>query len=341
MDLRERDGGGFDTLEIAAQEAIRRRSRLEREARGLGGERGPVLPGEREDAENAARRQHALRAVQVRAQRADGDARGARPVEERQRLRGGAGRPIRILDARMPTPRAEMFAQELAAPRIEDADVQVAPLHGDALADPAGRHAVVRRLHLDTAIAVHAAAAVAVVPEGFERQRLQLRLLLGEHHLHLALRRPVDAGVGPARLALIEIRLGRREGLEAHPAERGLLRMADPRFDLALAIRVAHPARKGDDAVVDLSLLPRPGGENGRRLAYRRAAERPHEAPHEAPHARIATVEPVAIDEILPDGHRIPAAADSLDDQFAIGLAGTCGRRADRHRGDREQPAPP
>ncbi len=40
------------------------------------------------------------------------------------------------------------------------------------------------------------------------------------------------------------------ERLEAEPAQRGLLRVPDPRFHFALAIGIADATREGHDAVV-------------------------------------------------------------------------------------------
>ena len=42
----------------------------------------------------------------------------------------------------------------------------------------------------------------------------------------------------------------------------------------------------------------------------------------EAPHARIARREPVVVDQVLPDGHGVAPAAERVDDQVAVRLAG-------------------
>src|SRR4051812_33453540 len=118
-----------------------------------------------------------------------------------------------------------MLAQQASGLRIQEPDVQVIPLHLQASADPAGRGAVVRRLDFDAAIEMDSARAEAVIPKRLQRERAQRRALLGKHHRDLALRRAVDARVGPARLPLIEIRLRRVETLEALALQRRLLRM--------------------------------------------------------------------------------------------------------------------
>ena len=98
---------------------------------------------------------------------------------------------------------------------VEQPHVQVVPLHLDALADPAGRRAVVGGLDFDAAIEMDGALAEAVVAKRLERQRPQRGPLLGKHRGDLALRRAVDARVGPVRLPAIEIGLRRLERLEA------------------------------------------------------------------------------------------------------------------------------
>jgi len=250
IDLFEGGGGDLHAFEVAPQKAVRRRARFEREVRGVFRECGPVFPRERQDAENAARREHALGAVDGVAHGADGCPRPARDVEERQCFRRRARGAIGVRDAMMPTARAEVFAQQLPGARVEDAHVEVVPLHGHALTDPAGWHAVIRGLDFHAAIEVDAPHAVAVVAKGLQRQRAQMRALLRKHRTHLALGRAMDARVRPARVPLIEVRLRGLHRLEAHPTQRGLLRVPDPRFHFAFPIRIAHAARERDDAVV-------------------------------------------------------------------------------------------
>ena len=69
---------------------------------------------------------------------------------------------------------------------------------------------------------MHGAAAVLVVAKRLERQRAERRTLLGEHGGDLALGRAVHAGIGPAPLPAVQIRLAVGEVLEAEAAQRRL-----------------------------------------------------------------------------------------------------------------------
>src|SRR6185312_8207308 len=104
--------------------------------------------------------------------------------------------------------------------------------------DPAWWCRVVRGLDLDAAIEMHGAHPVAVITKRLDWQRLERRPLLGKHDGDLPLRRAVDARIGPVGLPAIEVGLCLIERLEAEAAERRLLRVADPSFDLPLPIRI-------------------------------------------------------------------------------------------------------
>jgi hypothetical protein len=88
------------------------------------------------------------------AYRADLRASGLRAGEQGEDAARCPRGAIVVLDARPPARRPHMLAQELAGLGGEQADMQIVPLHLDALADPAGRRAVVRGLDLDAAIEV-------------------------------------------------------------------------------------------------------------------------------------------------------------------------------------------
>jgi hypothetical protein len=115
-----------------------------------------------------------------------------------------------------------MLPQQLPGCRIEQADVQIVPLHGNAAADPAWRRAVVRGVNLDAAIEMDRPHPEAVIAKRLKGHRLQRGLLLGKHRRHLALRGAVDAGVGPARVPAIKIGLRLIERLEARIPRSGV-----------------------------------------------------------------------------------------------------------------------
>src|SRR4029079_11148049 len=125
---------------------------------------------------------------------------GLRAGEERHRARGRTCRSIVVVQPMPAAWGAEMLAQQLTGLGPDQSDVQIVPLHLDALADPAGRCAVVRRLDFDAAIEMDRPLTLARIAKGFERKRAERGLLFGKHGRDLPLRRAVDARVGPARL---------------------------------------------------------------------------------------------------------------------------------------------
>jgi len=96
--------------------------------------------------------------------------------------------------------------------------VVIVPLDGHHAPEPAGRRRIVGAGDFDAAVEVDGARAVLVVPKRLDGQRLQLRLLLGEHGGDLALGRAVDAGIRET-LARLDVLLHRVEGRVA-PRER-------------------------------------------------------------------------------------------------------------------------
>jgi len=128
--------------------------------------------------------------------------------------------------------------------------VVIVPLDGERAAEPARRRRVVGAGDFDVAVEMHGARPVLVVAKRLERQRSEVRLLLGEHGGDLALGGAVDTGVGPARVPAIEIGLRLLQAFEAQALERRGLGVADGGLDLALAIGVADATGQRDDAVM-------------------------------------------------------------------------------------------
>ena len=250
VDLPQREGRDGPTVEVTAQEAVGGHAEFKRGGGGLFGDGGTVLPGEGEDAENAADAGGAVVAVDVVTDRSDG---GTGPLgggEQGEGLGRRPGGPVLIGDAMPAAGRAQVLAKQFAGAGVEQPDVGPVPLDVDAAADPARRCGVVGRGDLDAAVEMHGALAVLVVAKRFERQSHERRALFGKHGGDLALGGAVDAGVSPAPLPAVQIRLGVVEALEAQTVQRGFLRVADAGLDLALAVGVADAARQGDGAVV-------------------------------------------------------------------------------------------
>ena len=207
IDLAQRQRHWQTAFEIPTEKAVRRHAEIERRFRGVVDDGRAVFLGEGEDAEHAPHPGGAFVLVDVRADGADVHAGRRRASEKRDRAGRRARRPVVVVQTMPAAWRAQMLAQQLPRLRGEQADVQIIPLHLDALPNPAGRGAVVRGLDLDAAIEVHGAFAVPVIAKRFERERPERGLLLGKHHGDLPLRRAVDARVGPARLPAIQVRL--------------------------------------------------------------------------------------------------------------------------------------
>ena len=111
---------------------------------GLGGvldDGGAVFPGEREHAEDAADAGHAVVLVDVGADRADVGAGGLRARQKRQRRARRPRGAVVVVDLVLAAPGAQMLAQQLTRLRRQEPDVEIIPLHLDALAraSPAGR----------------------------------------------------------------------------------------------------------------------------------------------------------------------------------------------------------
>ncbi len=103
--------------------------------------------------------------------------------------------------------RAQMLAEERSRLRRQQSHMQVVPLPLDALAQPAGRRALVRGLDFDTAVEMYRALAVVVIAKRFDRQRPERQLFLRKHHGDLPPGRAVDPRVGPPCFPAIQIRM--------------------------------------------------------------------------------------------------------------------------------------
>ena len=97
----------------------------------------------------------------------------------------------------------------------------------------------------------------------------------------------------------------------ATPAQR---QNKQPRAAIFATIRIAHHRPR---AVVNLRLFTELGLDDRPRFRRYGAAQ----IAHESPHALVATREPVAVDQILPDSHRVSVALQLQRDQFTVRFA--------------------
>jgi len=97
----------------------------------------------------------------------------------------------------------------------------------------------------------------------------------------------------------------------ATPAQR---QDEQPRAPVLATVGIAHHRPR---AVVTLRLFTEFGLDD--RPRFRRCGT--VQIAHESPHALVATCEPMAVDKILPDSHRVPVALQLQRDQFTVRLA--------------------
>ena len=217
-------------------------------ASGVGGvvaKRGGVFLREGEDAENAAHTRCAFMLVDVGAHHADVRAGIRRACEQGDGARWRALGRTAAGGRRPAAWRTERSRQKRPGGGGGKRERQAVPLHLDALADPAGRCAVVRRFDFDAAIKMDGPLAVPVIAKRFDRRRPERRLLLGKHHSDLALRGPVDGGVAQAGFQAIKVSLGPLERLEAGAAGRGLRGGPTAGLTLAFGVGLANSDRGG------------------------------------------------------------------------------------------------
>jgi hypothetical protein len=134
----------------------------------------------------------------------------------------------------------QLLTQQLTLARIEQTHAPAVPLDLNLSADPARRRAVVSGFYFHTAIQMNCER----IPEA----RATGKAFLQQHGRYLALRRAVNACVGPAFFPLIQVGLRFFDAFEALPFEWSLLRVTDTAFTLPL--RSGSPTRQGMDCAV-------------------------------------------------------------------------------------------
>ena len=178
---------------------------------------------------------------------ADGVGLGEDPVRLARGIEQSLG--IRQLHRAL-TGRARMTADEGQGLCVADLDLVGVDAHEYARTDRRRARRIPRARDLHRGVVLHCAGALAEVPEGCERQGLEIRPLLLEHLLDLALGAAVDALRSPRLLPVRKERVLVVQGLEAPALQGGRLGMLDGVFHGALAVGVSHPRRVGDHPVV-------------------------------------------------------------------------------------------
>src|SRR5690242_11185073 len=90
---------------------------------------------------------------------------------------------------------------------MEDANIELIPLHVDLSSDPARRQAVIGGLDFDAAIEMYDPLAMLVIAERFQGQGQQGGFLFGKHGGDLPFGGAVDASIGTAGLPAVQIGL--------------------------------------------------------------------------------------------------------------------------------------
>jgi hypothetical protein len=108
-----------------------------------------------------------------------------------------------------------MLAQQQSVLGIENAHVQLIPLHIHFSPDPARWQAVVGSIDFDATVQIHAPLAVLVVAKRLQGKRQQGWFFFGKHGGHLSFGGAMNAGIGTACLPAIQIGLGLFQAFKA------------------------------------------------------------------------------------------------------------------------------
>ena len=107
----------------------------------------------------------------------------------------------------------------------------------------------------------------------------------------------------------------RSEGQQANTLATTAQRQnKQPRAPVLATVGIAHHRPR---AVVNLAFFASRSFDDRPRFRRCGAAQ----IAHESPHALVTTREPVAVDQILPDSHRVPATLQLQRDQFTVRFA--------------------
>src|SRR5580658_2095280 len=127
---------------------------------------------------------------------------------------------------------AYVLSQQQSVFGIEDANIQLIPLHLYFASDPTWGQAVVGEIDFDATVQIHAPLTILVVAKRLEGKRQQGWFFFGKHGGDLSFRGAMNAGIGTACLPTIEIGLGFLQALKAFSLERSL-GVADTRFNFS------------------------------------------------------------------------------------------------------------
>src|SRR5215472_11144587 len=254
IDLAQRLRRLWAALEIAAYEAIFAHPQLQRSGAGLIDSRTTVFLGQREYAQDAAHSSLGLTMMDGIAQSSDAGPGLVSAGQQAVSIEWCAPRTIFIADAVAAAFLSQVFAQQHAGARIEQAHEHGVPLHIDLSADPARGRTIVGSIDFNAAIEMDGSLSVLVITERLERKHLEGWLLFREHGRHLPLGPTVDARVGPVLFPVVQISLCLFQALETLALQRRLLRVAHTGFHFSFSIRVPHFAGQRGYTVVSQNI---------------------------------------------------------------------------------------